>query len=208
MNRASLSPNNNHSGGNSVLTLQHMLDSYTVGHATVYQLIDIYHEVCLGIEAGQFTCMVFCVVSIEFDRVWNKGLLFKLKQNGVSGNVLKWAESYLTGRQQQVFIGSSLSNCHVTSAGVSSATIPTQLVYTGNGTVFTSYINTVQADTDTTSATNDGPAMTDYTMNFNGSTSSNNGWNGRYCVCRFYSKVLSQLEITQNYNVMINRFST
>ena len=41
---------------------------------------------------------------------------------------------------------------HVTSAGVSSATIPTQLVYTGNGTVFTSYINTVQADTDTTLA--------------------------------------------------------
>jgi hypothetical protein len=95
---------------------------------------------------------------------------------------------------------------HTTSAGVSSATIPTQLVYTGNGTVFTSYINTTQADTDTTSATNDGPAMTDYSMNFKESTSSNNGWNGRYCVCRFYSKVLSQLEIIQNFNAHRSRF--
>ena len=88
------------------------------GHSTVHQLIDIYHQVCLGIEAGQLTCMVFCDVSKAFDRVWIKGLLFKLKQNGVSGNVLKWAESYLTARQQQVFVGSSLSNYQVTSAGV------------------------------------------------------------------------------------------
>ena len=88
------------------------------GHSTVHQLIDIYHQVCMGIDAGQLTCMVFCDVSKAFDRVWIKGLLFKLKQNGVNGNVLKWAESYLTGRQQQVFVGSSLSNCQVTSAGV------------------------------------------------------------------------------------------
>ena len=47
-------------------------------HSTVHQLIDIYHQVCLGIEAGQHTCMVFCDVSKAFDRVWLKGLLFKL----------------------------------------------------------------------------------------------------------------------------------
>ena len=88
------------------------------GHSTVHQLIDIYHQVCMGIDAGQTTCMVFCDVSKAFDRVWIKGLLFKLKQNGISDNLLKWAESYLTGRQQQVFVGSSLSNRQVTSAGV------------------------------------------------------------------------------------------
>ena len=88
------------------------------GHSTVHQLIDIYHQVCMGIDAGQITCMVFCDVSKAFDRVWINGLLFKLKQNGVNGNLLKWAESYLTGRQQQVFVGSSLSNRQVTSAGV------------------------------------------------------------------------------------------
>ena len=88
------------------------------GHSTVHQLIDIYHQVCSGIDSGQLTCMVFCDVSKAFDRVWIKGLLFKLKQNGINGNVLKWVESYLTDRKQQVFVGSSLSNIQTTTAGV------------------------------------------------------------------------------------------
>ena len=71
-----------------------------------------------GIDSGQFTCMVFCDVSKAFDRVWIKGLLFKLKQCGINGDVLKWIESYLTGRTQRVFVGSSLSQSQVTSAGV------------------------------------------------------------------------------------------
>jgi hypothetical protein len=74
------------------------------GHSTVHQLIDIYHQVCSGIDAGQLTCMVFCDVSKAFDRVWIRGLLFKLRQNGVNDNILKWVESYLTGRKQQVFV--------------------------------------------------------------------------------------------------------
>ena len=88
------------------------------GHSTVHQLIDIYHQVCSGIDSGQFTCMVFCDVSKAFDRVWIKGLLFKLKQCGINGDVLKWIESYLTRRTQKVFVGSSLSESQVTSAGV------------------------------------------------------------------------------------------
>jgi hypothetical protein len=95
---------------------------------------------------------------------------------------------------------------HTTTAPVSSSTTPTQLVYTGNSAVFTSYINTSQYNTGTTTASNAGPVMTAYTMNNNGSTSSNNGWNGRYCICRFYSKVLSQAEINQNYNALKTRF--
>ena len=39
------------------------------GYSTDHQLIDIYNQVCLGNEAGQLTCMVFCDVSKAFDRV-------------------------------------------------------------------------------------------------------------------------------------------
>jgi len=95
---------------------------------------------------------------------------------------------------------------HATTAAVTSSSAPTQLIYTGNGTVFTSYINTSQADTDTTSATNAGPQMSSYVMNSHGDTSSNNGWNGRYCICRFYSRVLSQAEINQNFYAHKGRF--
>lgn len=40
--------------------------------------------------------MVFCDLSKAFDR--HKGLNYKLQSNGISGNLLKWFESYLNGR--------------------------------------------------------------------------------------------------------------
>ncbi len=62
--------------------------------------------------------MVFCDISKAFDRVWHQGLLFKLKENGISGNMLKWIESYLSNRTQKVFVRSSMSDVLQVKAGV------------------------------------------------------------------------------------------
>ena len=88
------------------------------GHSTVYQLIDIYHQICQSIDAKQHTCMVFCDISKAFDRVWHKGLIFKLRQNGMHGELLSWISDYLSQRKQKVFIGSSVSNFQFLSAGI------------------------------------------------------------------------------------------
>ena len=53
---------------------------------------------------------VFLDISKAFDKVWHEGLIFKLKQNGVSGKLLKLFESYLVNRKQRVMINGSLSN--------------------------------------------------------------------------------------------------
>ena len=45
------------------------------GHSRVHQLIDIYNQICQGIDSNQYTCMEFCEVSKAFGRVWLKGLL-------------------------------------------------------------------------------------------------------------------------------------
>ena len=37
----------------------------------------------------------FLDISIAFNRVWHDGLLFKLKQNGVSGNLIGLVKSFL-----------------------------------------------------------------------------------------------------------------
>jgi hypothetical protein len=37
----------------------------------------------------------FCDVSKAFDKVWHKGLLFKLKLTGVTEQLISWIESYL-----------------------------------------------------------------------------------------------------------------
>ena len=49
-----------------------------------------------------FSCIVFCDVSKAFDRVWHKGLLFKLRQNGIEGKLLEWLNSYLSQRKQKL----------------------------------------------------------------------------------------------------------
>ena len=56
-----------------------------------------------------FSCIVFCDVSKAFDRVWHKGLMFKLRQNGIEGKLLKWLNSYLSQRKQKVCIKSCFS---------------------------------------------------------------------------------------------------
>ena len=87
-------------------------------HSTTFQLIDIYHNICQAIDNNQYACMVFCDVSKAFDRVWHKGLIFKLKQLGIDGDLLEWISNYLDNRQQRVVLKSSMSSFKSTNAGV------------------------------------------------------------------------------------------
>ena len=62
--------------------------------------------------------MVFCDISKAFDRVWHKGLLFKLKQNGIDGVLLDWVAGYLTNRKQCVILNFTASDPKDVQAGV------------------------------------------------------------------------------------------
>lgn len=88
------------------------------GHSTIHQLLDIYHDIVSAIDSKQNLCMVFCDISKAFDRVWHSGLLFKLHQYGVDGNVLAWTKNYLSNRSQSVIVGSSKSIAKPVTAGV------------------------------------------------------------------------------------------
>ena len=46
----------------------------------------------------------FCDISKAFDRVWHKGLIYKLKKAGINGLLLDWLSDYLTNKKQRVFI--------------------------------------------------------------------------------------------------------
>ena len=99
------------------------------GHSTSFQLIDIYHHICQSIDNNQYACMVFCDVSKAFDRVWHKGLIFKLKQYGIKGELLKWISNYLDNRQQSVVIKSCKSDYKSTNAGVPQGSVLGPLLF-------------------------------------------------------------------------------
>ena len=99
------------------------------GHSTSFQLVDIYHHICQAIDNSQFACMVFCDVSKAFDRVWHKGLIFKLKQLGIDDNLLEWISDDLNNRQQRVVIKSCKSDYKKTNAGVPQGSVLGPLLF-------------------------------------------------------------------------------
>ena len=50
------------------------------GDSTVNQLISISNDFGKAIDDGKETRIIFCDISKAFDRVWHKGLLYKLKK--------------------------------------------------------------------------------------------------------------------------------
>ena len=67
--------------------------------------------------------MVFCDISKAFDRVWHRGLLAKLYHYGITGNLHKWFNSYLSNRFQRVTIPGGCSEWVEIKAGVPQGSI-------------------------------------------------------------------------------------
>ena len=59
------------------------------GDSTNFQLIHTYHSFCEAVDIGNEVRAVFCDVSKAFDRVWHRGLLYKLSCIGCSNPVVK-----------------------------------------------------------------------------------------------------------------------
>ena len=53
---------------------------------------------------------VFLDISKAFDKVWHEGLVFKLKQNGISGNLPNIFEDFLRNRKKRVALNGQTSN--------------------------------------------------------------------------------------------------
>ena len=82
------------------------------------QLLYLCNEISNALDNNKELRIIFLDISKAFDRVWHKGLLFKLKSIGVSGNILAWFEDYLSDRYQRVCIKNSASSWKKISARV------------------------------------------------------------------------------------------
>ena len=66
---------------------------------------------------------VFLDISKAFDKVRHEGLLLKLNQNGISGNLLKLLRDFLSYREQQIVLKDQHSSWDNVNVGVPEGSI-------------------------------------------------------------------------------------
>ena len=74
-------------------------------------------------------CDVSKDISKAFDKVWHQGLLYKLKQNGISGNSLEILTGFLKDRKQRVVLNGQNSLWANIEAGVPQGSILGPLLF-------------------------------------------------------------------------------
>ena len=101
------------------------------GDSCTNQLLSLIHEIHLAFDDNR--CLevrsVYLDMSKAFDKVWHEGLLFKLKQNGIDGKLLKLFENYLSNRRQRVVLNWKLSEWESILAGVPQGSVLGPLLF-------------------------------------------------------------------------------
>ena len=107
------------------------------GDSTTNQLLYLTHIIhsSFDLNMSREDRHVFLVMTKAFDKVWHEGLVFKLKQNGISGQILNLLTSYLDKRKQRVLLNGCESHWAIVGSGVPQRSVLGPLLF-----LFTSMI--------------------------------------------------------------------
>ena len=101
------------------------------GDSTTNQLLFLVDEIHQAFEDRNSLEVraVFLDISKAFDKVWHGGLIFKLKQNGISGSLFKLLANYLNNRKHRVVLNGSCSDYSEIESGVPQGSVLGPLLF-------------------------------------------------------------------------------
>ena len=88
------------------------------GDSCLNQHFYIIHEIYKSFDNGYEVGGVFLDIWKAFDKVWHNGLIYKLKQDGVSGNLLNLITDFLDVRKHRVVLNGQYYSWASVKAGV------------------------------------------------------------------------------------------
>ena len=81
---------------------------FKTGDSCINQLVSITHEIYKSFDDGYEVRGVFLDILKAFDKVWHQGLHYKLRQNGISGELLNILTNFLDNRTQRVILNGNI----------------------------------------------------------------------------------------------------
>ena len=99
--------------------MEPMQSAYRMGHSAETALIKVKADMLHAINNKEVVCLVLLDILAAFDTVNHQILLERLKNMfGLTGTVINWITSYLSGRFQKVVVGDANSSTVPLSCGV------------------------------------------------------------------------------------------
>ena len=119
----------------NIFTTPHLItknqSGFRSGDSTTNQLIDLVGEINQAFESTKYheVCAVFLDISKAFDKVWHDGLIFKMRQNGISGKLFKLFQNYLSNRKQRLVLNGFSSDYSSIESGVPQGSVLGPLLF-------------------------------------------------------------------------------
>ena len=86
------------------------------GHSFINRFLSITHEIYKSFDDGFEVRSVFLDISKAFDKVWHQGIIFKLRQNGISGDLFNILSNLLSNRKQRIVLNGETSSWAISTA--------------------------------------------------------------------------------------------
>ena len=98
-------------------------------HGTSMAMLRLVQNIIQGFSEGQVTLAVFVDMEKAFDSVWRNGLLAKLHNMGITGNIWGWLQSFLESRQAFCYMKGADNTKFYTMMGLPQGSVLSPLLF-------------------------------------------------------------------------------
>ena len=109
------------------------LDKFQSGfrqrRSTVDQIMRLADDAHKAINNKHYALTVMLDLEKAFDLVWHRGLIFKMRRMGLSGNIVNFVSDFLSNRCIRVRIGAAVSNSYELQNGTPQGSVISPLLF-------------------------------------------------------------------------------